>query len=129
MCTNKNRIVASEITRKFGVVPKAAWFATQRIRETMASDSGGKMSGSIVVDETYVGGKPENCHANDLRKAKKGNSTSKLAGITLISDERERFAQMSPPTSPVRLIRTSSERTSTLVRRRCTVTRPRSTAP
>ncbi|MHB1087904.1 MAG: IS1595 family transposase [Acidimicrobiales bacterium] len=87
MCANKNGIAAREIARKYGVAPKTAWFMTQRIREAMANDSSGKLSGNIVMDETYIGGKPENWHANDPRRAAKGNSTNKIAAIALISDE------------------------------------------
>ena len=87
MCSNKNGIAAREIARKYGVAPKTAWFMTQRIRETMANDSSGKLSGNVVMDEAYIGGKPENWHANDPRRAKKGNSTTKMAAVALISEE------------------------------------------
>src|ERR1022692_4569450 len=55
MCSNKNGIAAREIARKYGVAPKTAWFMTQRIREAMANDDSGKLSGNIVMDETYIG--------------------------------------------------------------------------
>jgi len=88
MCANKNGIAAREIARKYGVAPKTAWFMTQRIREAMANDSTGKLSGNIVMDETYIGGKPENWHANDPRRAKNGNTTSpKTAVVALICEE------------------------------------------
>ena len=87
MCANKNGIAAREIARKYGVAPKTAWFMTQRIREAMVNDSSGKLSGNIVMDETYIGGKPENWHANDPRRAKNGNSTNKMAAIALVSGD------------------------------------------
>jgi transposase-like protein len=87
MCANKNGIAAREIARKYDVAPKTAWFMTQRIREAMANDSSGKLSGNIVMDETYIGGKPENWHANDPRRAKTGFTTArKTAAIALISE-------------------------------------------
>ena len=87
MCTNKNGIAAREIARKYGVSPKTAWFMTQRIREAMANDRSGKLSGHVVMDETYIGGKPENRHANNPRRATKDNSTTKMAAVALISEE------------------------------------------
>jgi hypothetical protein len=88
MCANKNGIAAREIARKYGVAPKTAWFMTQRIREAMANDSSGKLSGNVTMDETYFGGKPDNWHANDPRRAKSGYSTSpKMAAVALISME------------------------------------------
>jgi len=88
MCANKNGLAAREIARKYDVAPKTAWFMTQRIREAMANDSSGKLTGNIIMDETYIGGKPANWHANDPRKSKTGNNTSrKMAAIALISGE------------------------------------------
>jgi transposase-like protein len=88
MCANKNGLAAREIARKYDVAPKTAWFMTQRIREAMANDSSGKLTGNIIMDETYIGGKPENWHANDPRRAKSGYSTArKTAAIALISEE------------------------------------------
>jgi transposase-like protein len=88
MCCNKNGIAAREIARKYGVAPKTAWFMTQRIREAMANSGGGLMSGNIVADETYIGGKPENWHKNDPRRAKNGYSTArKVPVVALISED------------------------------------------
>lgn len=91
MCSNKNGIAAREISRKYGVAPKTAWFMTQRIREAMANDSTGKLSGNIVADETYIGGKPENWHKNDPRRkgmAKNGYITArKIPVVALIEAE------------------------------------------
>ncbi|MDE3222542.1 MAG: IS1595 family transposase, partial [Acidobacteriota bacterium] len=90
MCCNKNGIAAREIARKYGVAPKTAWFMTQRIREAMANSGSGLMSGNIVADETYIGGKPENWHKNDPRRAKNGYSTAqKTAVVALISAETD----------------------------------------
>ncbi len=88
MCANKNGIAAREIARKYGVAPKTAWFMTQRIREAMMNDSSGKLRGNIVADETYIGGKPENWHKNDPRRAKDGyNTARKTPVVALISEE------------------------------------------
>jgi transposase-like protein len=84
MCANKNGIAAREIARKYGVAPKTAWFMTQRIREAMMNDSTGKLSGNVVMDETYVGGKPENWHKNDPRRAKNGNSTARKVPVVAL---------------------------------------------
>jgi hypothetical protein len=89
MCANKNGLAAREISRKYGVAPKTAWFMTQRIREAMKS-RGGSMSGNIVADETYIGGKPENWHANDPRRSEFGNTTArKTAVVAPISSETD----------------------------------------
>jgi hypothetical protein len=53
----------------------------------MANDGSGKLSGNVVMDETYIGGKPENWHKNDPRRAKDGNSSNKIAAIALVSGD------------------------------------------
>lgn len=64
MCANKNGVAAREIERKYGVTAKTAWFMTQRIREAMKLEPlAGMLKGTIVADETFIGGKPKNMHA------------------------------------------------------------------
>jgi hypothetical protein len=58
----KNGISSYEIHRDLGITQKTAWFMLQRIRLAMQDDSGGKLSGEVEVDETYIGGKARNMH-------------------------------------------------------------------
>jgi transposase-like protein len=62
MAANKNGIAAREIERKYGVAPKTAWLMTQKIREAMKNRAPGMMLGTIVADETWIGGNPKNRH-------------------------------------------------------------------
>jgi len=62
MAANKNGIAAREVARKYGLQPKSAWHLTQRIREAMKAGSLVPMTGTVVADETYVGGNPKNKH-------------------------------------------------------------------
>jgi len=63
MCASKNGVAAREIERKYDLTPKSAWFMTQRIREAMKRDPlAGLLSGTVVADETWIGGKPGNMH-------------------------------------------------------------------
>jgi hypothetical protein len=63
MIAAKNGISAREVERKYGVCPRTAWFMCQRIRECMKSDGLiATMRGTIVADETWYGGDPQNRH-------------------------------------------------------------------
>jgi transposase-like protein len=63
MCASKNGVAAREIERKYGVCPRTAWFMMHRIREGMASDGlVTSMRGTIVADETFIGGSFKNRH-------------------------------------------------------------------
>lgn len=71
MCASKNGVSAREIERKYELTPKTAWFMTQRIREAMkVGPLAETMRGTIMADETFVGGKAKNKHANAEYKPK-----------------------------------------------------------
>jgi transposase-like protein len=65
----KNGISSYEISRDLGVTQKTAWFMLHRIRLAMQDDDGGKFSGHVEVDETFIGGKARFMHANKRAKA------------------------------------------------------------
>ena len=74
MCASKNGVSAREVERKYGLTPKTAWFVTQRIREAMKREPLAPMlSGTVVADETFFGGKPKNKHRQG--GPKKGTDT------------------------------------------------------
>ena len=69
----KNGVSSWEIHRAIGVTQKTAWFMLHRIRLAMQSDNGGKLSGEVEVDETFIGGKSRNMHKN--KRAEKIHGT------------------------------------------------------
>src|SRR3954463_1107140 len=60
---SKNGISSHELGRALGVTQKSAWFMLHRIRLAMRSGSFSMLSGTVEVDETYIGGKARNMHA------------------------------------------------------------------
>lgn len=63
MASSKNGVAAREIERKYGVTAKTAWYLLHRIRTAMGNDGPVQtMRGTIVADETFIGGKPRNRH-------------------------------------------------------------------
>src|SRR6266567_7153500 len=58
----KNGISSWEIHRALGVTQKTAWFMLHRIRLGLQGKQGGKLSGEVEVDETFIGGKARNMH-------------------------------------------------------------------
>jgi transposase-like protein len=64
MSASKNGMAAREIERKYRVTPRTAWHMAHRIREAMRRPALAEtMVGTIVADETYIGGKAKNKHA------------------------------------------------------------------
>src|SRR4030095_10598697 len=63
MLTNcKNGVSSWEIHRAIKVTQKTAWFMLQRGRLAMQGNAGGKLGGSVEVDESFIGGKARNMH-------------------------------------------------------------------
>ncbi len=59
----KNGASSYEISRATGISQKSTWFMLQRIRLALQDrNSGGKLSGEVEVDETFIGGKARNMH-------------------------------------------------------------------
>jgi transposase-like protein len=76
----KNGVSSWELHRTLGVTQKTAWFMLHRIRLAMDnqpfSKFGGPDSGSVEVDETYVGGRIRNMHRSKVREKFKGLPTA-----------------------------------------------------
>jgi transposase-like protein len=58
----KNGISSWEIHRAMGVTQKTAWFMLQRARLALQGKQGGKLSGEIEADESFIGGKARFMH-------------------------------------------------------------------
>jgi len=57
MCEAKKGISANQMKRTLGVAHKTAWYLCHRIRQAMTDVERLPLSGTVEVDETYIGGK------------------------------------------------------------------------
>jgi transposase-like protein len=64
----KNGVSSHEVARSLGVTQKTAWFMLHRIRLAMHDMAADRLQGRVEVDETYIGGKARNMHADRRRK-------------------------------------------------------------
>lgn len=65
----KNGVSSCEVARALNLTQKTAWFMDHRIRFSLGMGPGNKLSGQVEADETYIGGKARNMHA-DKREQK-----------------------------------------------------------
>src|ERR1041385_3262335 len=79
----KNGISSYELHRSLGVTQKTAWFMLHRIRLAMQEGSVEKFSGRVEADETFIGGKARNMHANKRQFVATG-SVGKVAVMGLL---------------------------------------------
>ena len=85
----KNGISSYELGRALGVTQKTAWFMLSRLRLALQDrNNGGKLGGDIEVDETFIGGKGRNMHADKKRRVgmKRGRSMSGKTAVMGLLD-------------------------------------------
>ena len=95
IASNRNGISSWELHRAVKVTQKTAWFMLHRIRLAMQDEGhGGKLSGEVEVDETYIGGKARNMHA-DRKKRMLGGKAGGSVGKTAVQGLLQRHGKVS----------------------------------
>ena len=106
MSSAKNGISAREVERMHAVTPETAWFMLHRLRESMKRDPlAGLLSGVVVADETWIGGKPVNRHDHKRGQGGQGR-TDKTPVVSLVSKETGEVRSRVVPNVDGRTLRT-----------------------
>ena len=88
LSTNLKGVSSMKLHRDLGITQKTAWMMAQKVRECWLEDDN-PMSGEIEVDETYIGGKERNKHADKKQNAGRGP-----VGKTAVVGAKQRNGQV-----------------------------------
>lgn len=71
---HKKGISSLQLGRDLDITQKSAWFMLQRIRQCFGLDNDEQLGNEVEADETFVGGKDRNRHANKKTKGRDDKS-------------------------------------------------------
>lgn len=72
--SHKKGISSLQLSRDIDVTQKTAWFMLQRIRNCFGIENNDQLGNTVEIDETYVGGKNKNRHADKRVDGSQGRS-------------------------------------------------------
>ena len=87
--SHKKGISSCQLARDIKITQKSAWHMLHRIRAAIEVDRSEPITGTVEIDETYVGGKERFKHANKRQEKTHGAGSAKTKTVVFGMVERE----------------------------------------
>lgn len=84
--TNLTGVSSMKLHRDLGITQSSAWFLLHRIREAWNTADVEPFAGPLEADETFVGGKDRNMHADRRREAVTGRGPVNKTAVVGVKD-------------------------------------------
>ena len=109
MSTNLKGVSSMKLHRDLGVTQKTAWMMAQKIRQGW-TEGKGMLSGTVEVDETYLGGKYHNMHKSRKPRMVGAGTQDKTPVVAIKERESRKIrAKVTQPVSSITLQRMVQE--------------------
>lgn len=93
---HKKGISSIQLSKDLGITQKSSWFLLQRIRTVLGNDKTENLEGTVLADETFVGGKNKNRHHDKKVKQSQGRAFKDKTPVLGLMQQQEYFIEERP---------------------------------